>query len=78
MASFLEQLLKGARTTNGPSPPHKLLNAYMHVFTEFTPIDGDQMLLAVEPEVHPPQLQGFSWEKLKQGTAFIDSTRCCG
>jgi hypothetical protein len=50
------------------------LNAYVRVHTGFTPIDCDDALLAVEPEVPSPKLQGFPWEKLKQGTAFLHLT----
>ena len=50
------------------------MNAYVRVHTGFRPIDYDDALLAVEPEVPSPELQGFPWEELKQGTAFLHST----
>ncbi|KAM6496474.1 hypothetical protein JOM56_009180 [Amanita muscaria] len=65
-ATFIEQLLAGAWTSNSPSSPQKLLNAYVRVFTDFSPIDCDSKLLEIEPDVDFPQLDGFPWDKIKQ------------
>ncbi|KIL64829.1 hypothetical protein M378DRAFT_1040593 [Amanita muscaria Koide BX008] len=65
-ATFIEQLLAGAWTGKGPSSPQKLLNAYVRVFTNFTPIDCDGALLGIEPDVDSPKLAGFPWYKLKR------------
>jgi hypothetical protein len=73
-ASFIEQLPIGAWTSGGPRSPQRSLNAYVRVHIGFTPIDCDDALLAVEPEVPSLRLQGFPWEKLRRGTAFLHST----
>ncbi|KIL55863.1 hypothetical protein M378DRAFT_173230 [Amanita muscaria Koide BX008] len=65
-ATFIEQLLAGAWTSNSPSSPQKLLNAYVRVFTDFNPLDCDSKLLEIEPDVDFPQLNGFAWDKIKQ------------
>ena len=63
---------------NSPSVPHWLLNAYVRVLTEFTPIDCHDVLVATEPEVQSPKLQGFLWDKLKQGVTFLNFPRIAG
>jgi hypothetical protein len=63
----VEELLKGSWTHNVLKSPHKLLNAFVHVIMSFTPIDGDDALLAQEPVVQFPTVDGFPWEKIKQG-----------
>jgi hypothetical protein len=71
-ASFLEQLLRGTWTINGPSSPHKLLNMFVHCFTDFTPIDGDVALLDREPEVRPPIIEGFDWSKINRSPYSVN------
>jgi hypothetical protein len=66
-ARFLEELIDGAWTTEGPGSPHKLLNAYVSAYTRFTPIDGCEETLATEPDVMPPKVQAFAWNKIAQG-----------
>jgi hypothetical protein len=63
--------------TNAPSSPHKLLNKYVHVFTDFTPLDGDDVLLATEPEVQRLDVEGFLWEKLDQGPSPLELVVSC-
>jgi hypothetical protein len=36
-----------------------------------TPIDGDDTLLATEPDVQPPKVQVFPWEKLVRGPSLV-------
>ncbi|KAF8225140.1 hypothetical protein L208DRAFT_1409043 [Tricholoma matsutake] len=64
IARYLEELIGGEWTTACPSSPHKLLDAYVHAYTEYTPIDGEGSLLATEPDVKPSKVQGFAWEKI--------------
>lgn len=55
---------------NQPASPHKLLNAYVHEFTEFTPLDGDPVMLGKEDaDAGPVNVGGFDWEKIHQGAS---------
>ncbi|KAH9964718.1 hypothetical protein BGW80DRAFT_1347450 [Lactifluus volemus] len=63
-ARFLEVLISGAWTATRPNSPHKLLDIYVHAYTTFTPIDGDHAILATEPDVQPPTVQGFQWANI--------------
>jgi hypothetical protein len=54
-----------------PSSPHKLLDAYVHAYTKYTPIDGEGSLLATEPDVKPSKVQGFAWEKIARGLSVL-------
>lgn len=56
-----------------PSSPHKLLDAYVYAYTTFTPIDGDDALLAAELDVQPPKVQDFPWEKLTRGSSLLEN-----
>jgi len=59
-----------------PGSPHKLLNAYVHVYTKFTPLDVDDALLDAEADIRAPQLDGFTWAKIDKGSNSLrlDST----
>jgi hypothetical protein len=70
-ARYLEELIGGAWTVACPSSPHKLLDAYIHANTEFTPIDGNKAFLATEPDVRAPKVQALVWEKLARGLLFL-------
>jgi hypothetical protein len=54
-----------------PSSPHKLLDTYVHAYTEYTPIDGEGSLLATEPDVKPAKVQGFAWKKIAGGPSLL-------
>lgn len=69
-ATFLEQVLCGAWTANGPSSPHRLLDAYVRVFTHFSPLDGKKEFLNHEPRVNEPQVATFIWDKIEKGPSF--------
>jgi hypothetical protein len=64
-------LISGAWTTAWPNSPHKLLDGYIHAFTGFTLIDGDDKLLMSKPDVECPEIQAFPWEKIQQGSSLV-------
>ena len=49
-----------------PASPHKLLNAYIHSLTYFTPLDGDRAILEKEADVGPLSIVEFPWERIDQ------------
>jgi len=55
---------------NHPASPHKLLNAYVHRLTGFTPIDADTALLEEEADVEPVRVDTFQWEKIDEGASL--------
>jgi hypothetical protein len=67
---MIEQLLIGPWNSNGPAAPHKSLNAYVNQLSGFAPLDGDNALLIQEPDVEPPRIGTFSWEKIKQSAPY--------
>ncbi|KAH9970961.1 hypothetical protein BGW80DRAFT_1324650 [Lactifluus volemus] len=67
-ARFLEDLIGGAWNTTCPKSPHKLLDAFVHSLTTFTPTDGDRALLETEPGVRWPSVQSFPWDNLSRGS----------
>ncbi|KAF8240566.1 hypothetical protein L208DRAFT_1384366 [Tricholoma matsutake] len=74
-ARYLEELIGGEWTTACPSSPHKLLDAYVHTYTKYTPIDGEGSLLATETDIKPPKVQGFAWEKIAREENILCGTR---
>lgn len=66
-ARYLEEVLKGNWMENHPASPHKLLNAYIQCFTNFTPCDSEMSLLNQEADVDAETLniRGFEWDKIR-------------
>jgi hypothetical protein len=69
-ARYLEDLLGGDWEANGPASPHKLLNACVHQYADFTPIDAETTLLEQEADVKPPDIGTFRWSMIEKG-AFL-------
>ena len=46
--------------------PHKILNAYIHCLTHFTPLDVNVTTLEQERDIKPLMIAGFSWDRIKQ------------
>jgi hypothetical protein len=67
MASYLERLMTHTWEADLPGSPHKLLNAYVHAYTNFTPLEADDALLQAEPDIEAPQIDGFAWAKIDEG-----------
>lgn len=55
---------------NHPTSPHKLLNSYVHRLTDFTPLDGDSVILGQEADARPVYINGFQWENIEQGASL--------
>jgi hypothetical protein len=67
----MEEVITGRWEGGTPCSPHKLLNAYIKCFTNFTPLDGDEAFLSVEPDVEPIETDGFEWKKIEQGATHL-------
>jgi hypothetical protein len=70
-ASYLERLMSSTWEADVPGSPHKLLNAYVHAHTNFTPLEADDALLHAEPDIRALRIGGFVWEKIDQGSQSL-------
>jgi hypothetical protein len=69
-AGYLDELMRRPWEENHPASPHKLLNAYVHQLTNFTPLDGDSFILGQEADVEPIGIDGFRWTTIEQGASL--------
>jgi hypothetical protein len=59
--------MRGPWEQDRPAAPHKVLDAYVHTLTTFTPLDGDQSIMETEPDIGPLEIEDFPWDKISQG-----------
>jgi hypothetical protein len=70
-AGYLVSLLGGLWHSDGPASPHRLLNATIYQYSTFTPLDGDETLLAKEEEgVDPLDFGTFDFSNLENGALY--------
>ncbi|CAG8615906.1 3695_t:CDS:2, partial [Acaulospora colombiana] len=67
-----EELLQGNWNQEGPSSPHKILNAYIKALSNFDPIDAAITLLDSEPSILPLTIPTFEWEKIDKEPGLLD------
>ena len=72
---FLEELMRGYWHKDRPTSPHKLLNAYVQRLADFTPLDGDRMILREEKDVGPVEIDTFQWNKIQRGKSHCSARR---
>jgi hypothetical protein len=58
--------MKGPWLEDRPAAPHKLLDAYVHRLSNFTPIDGDSTILREEPPISLAAIETFEWKKIAE------------
>jgi hypothetical protein len=66
-ARYLEELLTRPWQGDCPASPHKLLNAHVQRYADFMPLDVDHAILEKEADVGPVDIDGFQWNKIKNG-----------